>query len=209
MPNHPVRRTLERDVLPYLFSARRLRRQWFFRLHSLFGYTTDLVVALAAIGVTTPLLGLLGGGNGSGKEATQTPHFSAVLASVPNWLFIPTAALIITWIVLRVAFNREDGQKRAVLAKSCTQVLRQAEANLATALGKSDPMPALNELLEKNIRPTVDRNIQENSWPWTPFAPGIDDEVTKEVVRLCASYETDWAPVNPLGLRQSPLGGHQ
>jgi hypothetical protein len=65
-------------------------------------------------------------------------------------------------------------------------------------------MPALNELLEKNIRPTVDRNIQENSWPWTPFAPGIDEEVTKEVARLCASYETDWAPVNPLGLRQSP-----
>src|ERR1035438_4215580 len=92
MPNHPVRRTLERDVLPYLFSARRLRRQWFFRLHALFGYTTDLVVALTVIGVSTPLLALLSAASGSGKEATQTPHLSATLASVPNWLSIPTAA---------------------------------------------------------------------------------------------------------------------
>ncbi|MBZ5614666.1 MAG: hypothetical protein LAO23_11705 [Acidobacteriia bacterium] len=207
MPKHPARRTLERDVLPYLVSARRLRRQWFFRLHALFGYTTDLVVALTAIGVTTPLLALLGVAGGREKEATQAPALTAVLASVPNWLYFPTGVLVIAWIVLRVAFNREEGQKRAVLAKSCTQVLRQAEANLAMALGKPDPMPALNELLEKSIRPTVDRNIQENSWPWTPFAPGIEEEVSKEVSRLCASYEADWTPVNQLGLREAPLGG--
>jgi hypothetical protein len=207
MPTHPVKRTLERDVLPYLVSARRLRRQWFVLLHSIFGYTTDLVVALTTIGVATPLLALLGTTSNNTHEGTQSPSLSTVLAALPKWLYFPTAVLVLAWIVLRVAFSREEGQKRAVLAKSCTQVLRQAESKLPTALSMPNPMPALTELLEKGIRPTVDRSIQENSWPWTPFAPEIDVEIGKELARLSASYETDWSPVDTGDLRQPPSGG--
>ena len=207
MANHPVKRTLERDVLPYLVSARLLRRQWFYVLHSIFGYTTDLVVALTAIGITSPLLATLGAPSGAQNDVAHTPRLSTILGSVPDLLYYPAAALVIIWIVLRVTFNREDGQKRAVLAKSCTQVLRQAEASLPTSLSKSDPMPALTELLEKSIRPTVDRNIQENSWPWTPFAPEIEAEVKNDLNRLCGLYESDWAPVDPLGLRPPASGG--
>jgi hypothetical protein len=207
MASHPVKRTLERDVLPYLISARRLRLQWFFVLHSIFGYTTDLVVALAAIGITTPLLTFLRSPVSPQNEPAPTQSFSTVLGSVPIFLYYPAAALVIIWIILRVTFNREDGQKRAVLAKSCTQILRQAEANLPVSLRQSDPMPGLTELLEKRIRPTVDRSIQENSWPWTPFAPAIEAEVEKELNRLCGLYESDWAPVDPLGLRPPTSGG--
>lgn len=203
MADHLVKRTLERDVLPYLVSARRLRRQWFYRLHTVFGYTTDAVVALAAIGISSPLFRLLGSVGSAADAADKPPTLASVLASVPPALVYPTAVIIVTWVVIRVAFNREEGQKRAVLARSCTQVLRQAEASLPTALGAADPMPALNEMLEKRIRPTVDRNIQDNSWPWTPFAPSIDADVKKEVTALCSHYETDWAPVNPV-LRQPP-----
>jgi hypothetical protein len=206
MPSHPVKRTLERDVLPYLVSARRLRRQWFFILHLIFGYTTDMVVALATIGITTPLLIFLRSQSGAENDTQHASNFSAVLGSLPPWLYFPAAALVVLWIVLRVTFNREDGQKRAVLAKSCTQVLRQAEATLPNSLSKSDPMPGLTELLEKKIRPTVDRSIQENSWPWTPFAPEIAAEVEKDLNRLCGLYETDWAPVDPLGLRPPASG---
>jgi hypothetical protein len=203
MADHLVKRTLERDVLPYLVSARQLRKQWFYRLHTLFGYTTDLVVALAAIGISSPLFRLLGSTGSTSDAAGSPPTLASVLASVPLALVYPTAGLILAWVVFRVAFNREDGQKRAVLARSCTQVLRQAEASLPTALATADPMPALNEMLEKRIRPTVDRNIQDNSWPWVPFAPSIDADVTKEVTALCSRYEADWAPVNAL-LRQAP-----
>lgn len=205
MPSHPVKRTLERDVLPYLVSARRLRRQWFFLLHSIFAYATDLIIALAAIGISTPFLGLLGAPLDA--QGDKPPSLTTALGTLPAWLFLPAGALIIAWVLLRVTFNREDGQKRAVLAKSCTQVLRQAEANLPSALSKADPMPALTELLEKGIRPTVDRNIQENSWPWTPFAPSIELEVRKELERLCGLYESDWAAVDPLRSRPPIPGG--
>jgi hypothetical protein len=208
MAGHPVRRSLQRDVLPYIVTARRLRKQWFYRLHSIFGYTTDFIVALTAIGVSTPLLTLIGSVSSAGnKEAAQSPPLRDVLSSVPQWLYFPLVFIIITWIVLRVTFNREEGQKRAVLAKSCAQVLRQSEASLHAVLSKSDPMPGITELLEKKIRPTVDRNIQENAWRWVPFAPGIDDEVGKDLEALCSRYEMDWAPIGALGFRQPPSGG--
>ena len=180
MADHPVKRTLERDVFPYLVSARRLRKQWFYRLHAIFGYTTDLVVALAAIGISSPFLRLLIS-TGTADATGKPPTLGSVLGSVPPVLVYPAAVVILTWVVLRVAFNREEGQKRAVLARNCTKVLQQAEAGLPTALATADPMPALTEMLEKRIRPTVDRNIQESSWPWLPFAPSIDDDVRKEV----------------------------
>jgi hypothetical protein len=207
MLSHPVKRALERDVLPYLVSARRLRRQWFFVLHAIFGYTTDLVVALAAIGITSPLLTFVRTQSGSEQAAAHSASISTILGSISGWFYYPAGIILIVWIILRVTFNREDGQKRAVLAKSCTLVLRQAEANLPNSLSQSDPMPGLTELLEKKIRPTVDRSIQENSWPWTPFAPEIDAEVEKDLHRLCGLYERDWAPVDPLELRPPTSDG--
>jgi hypothetical protein len=189
MADHPVRRKLQRDVLPYLVSACRLRTQWFYRLHVVFGYTTDLVVALTAIGVTTPLLRLFGGSGATETAGQKVATLAEALATIPYWLYYPTGVLVILWVVLRVAFTREEGQKRAVLAKSCTQVLREAEAKLPRVLGKPDPMPDLNELLERQIASTVDRNIQEKAWPWTPFAPNIDDEVDQDLARLCTRYE--------------------
>src|ERR1022692_984997 len=200
MSDQLVRRTLQRDVLPYLLSARRLRRQWFYRLHFVFGYATDLIAAFAAVGVATPLLSLLG-------TISETPNRSVLpslatsLKTLPAWLFYPAAVVVIVWIVLRVAFNREEGQKRAVLAKSCTRILRGVEVRLAHALTRADPMPAITELLETDIRPSVDRNIQEDAWPWTPFAPEIDDEVARELEVLCKRYERDWARAGPADIR--------
>lgn len=206
MEDHPVRRKLHRDILPYLVSARRLRTQWYCRLYVVFGYATDLIVALTAIGITTPLLRLVGDAGATGAAGQQGATLAEVLATVPSWLYYPTGVLIILWILLRVAFTREDGQKRAVLARSCTQMLREVEAKLHRVLLKPDPMPELNELLEKQIALIVDRNIQENAWPWAPFAPGIDEEVDADFVKLCERFESGWAPVDPIGLRANPVG---
>lgn len=203
MADHVVKRTLRRDVLPYLISARQLRRQWFYRVHVVFGYATDLVVALAAIGIGSPLLRLIGTNGEASKGAPDAATFAGAIASVPPVLLYPTTVLILAWVIIRIAFNREDGQRRAVLARSCTRVLRQAEASLPTALGNKYPMQALNEMLEKKIRPTVDRNIQDDSWPWVPFAPRIDADVEREVTALCARFENDWEPIDP-DLRQPP-----
>ncbi len=203
MSNHPVSRVLERDVIPYLVSGRQLTRQWFYRVHVTFGYTTDLVATFAALGVAVPILTLLGAVSNTGAEKPSTPSVTSALASLPAWAVWPAGLIVIIWVVLRVAFNREEGQKRAVLAKSCVRTLRVAEASLPGILGKPDPMPDITQLLEKQIRPSVDRSIQEEAWPWLPFADNIEQEVTSRVGVLCNQYQKDWAlPPDPT-LRQS------
>ena len=207
MADHPVKHKLERDVLPYLVSARRLRGQWFYLLHTVFGYATDLIVALAAIGIASPLLEIIRFGGAGGDDAAKAPALSDALASLPRALVLPGAILIVAWVAIRVVFTREEGQKRAVLARSCTNVLHGAEADLPKLLGTANPMPALTKLLETRIRPIVDQSVLEKAWPWAPFAPSVDTDVQKEVTALCARYQADWAPVDPLGLRQLTASG--
>ena len=102
---------------------------------------------------------------------------------------------------------REDGQKKAVLAKSCRLAMRQAEAKLPRVLGDPNPMPGIIKLYEEVLMPTVDRGIPEGAWPWTPFAPGIDGEVDRQLSELCQRYESQWAPVDLIGLRAVPPAG--
>jgi hypothetical protein len=204
MPDPQIRRTLERDVLPYLVSARRLKRQWFYLLHTVFGYTSDLVVALAAIGVSSPLIGLLNTKDAGPDATNKLPSLASALSGIPPFLVYPAVIVIVAWVIIRVAFVREEGQKRAVLARSCIQNLREAQADLHRLLRVKHPLAGLTEMLEKRIRPTVDRNIQENSWPWLPFAPNVEADVRKELNSLCALFEEDWEPSNEPDLRALP-----
>jgi hypothetical protein len=193
MSDHPVRRALQRDVLPYLVSARRLKQQWFYRLFVTFGYTTDLVAGLAALGLAVPILTLLGDMSAAPSDAAGPSSLAGAMTKLPGWLALPAGLVVLIWMALRIAFNREDGQKRAVLARSCTNTLRQAEASLAGILSKPDPMPEITLLLEKHIRPSVDRGIQEEAWPWTPFADEIDEEIARRLESLCERYQQDWS----------------
>lgn len=199
MSDHPVKRKLRNDILPYIVTARRLHRQWFCVLHIVFGYTTDLLVALTAIGVVSPALSaFLATPQVNGSENLT---ITSLIATVPKKLYYLVISLIIGWVILRVAFNREEGQKKAVLAKSCRLAMRQAEAKLPRVLDVPDPMPGIIKIYEEVLMPTVDRGVPDGAWPWTPFAPGIDGEVERQLSELCQKYESQWAPVDPIGMR--------
>ncbi len=207
MTEHPVKRKLRNEILPYLASARRLRRQWFYISHIIFGYTTDILVALTTIGVVSPALsGLLA--NEPGVEASSATTLADLLATVPEKLYIPVAVVVIAWIVLRIAFNREDGQKKAVLAKSCRLTMRLAEARLPSLLGESDPMSGIIKLYKEDLFPTMDRAVQEGAWPWLPFAPGINDEVERQLAELCQKYESEWQSIDQSVRAGASAGGH-
>ncbi|NJN63525.1 MAG: hypothetical protein HC882_00725 [Acidobacteria bacterium] len=207
MGDHPVKRKLRNDILPYLATARRLRRQWFYSSYVVFGYTTDLLVALSAVGIGWPAVSNIL----ANQEATNSSPgtLAQAMASVPAQLAYPLAILLILWIVWRVAFNREDGQKKAVLAKSCALAMRQAEARLPRVLGDPNPMPAITKLYDEILWPTADRGIQEGAWPWTPFAPSIDAEVEKQLSEICQKYESQWAQVDSTSQRVVPSAGER
>ncbi|PJA32339.1 MAG: hypothetical protein CO187_04505, partial [Zetaproteobacteria bacterium CG_4_9_14_3_um_filter_53_7] len=193
MPIHPVKRALERDVIPYIVSGRNLRKQWFYQLHYVFGYTTDIVASFAAVGIGAPIFDII-------NADAKPEKIQSALLQVPSSLFVPVVLIFIAWVVLRVIFSKEDGQKRAVLAKSCLKSLDVAEAKLHKVLSQPNPMPDLIELLEKQIRQPADRALVEGAWPWLPFAPDCDDEISNMLDKLCQRYESDWAPVDTNGI---------
>lgn len=194
---HPVKRKLRNEILPYFVTARMLRKKWFFVTYSLFGYTTDILVALTALGVVSPVIsGIFASSQTSGGKSTSLADLTATL---PKELYYPVLLVVLAWIFLRVAFIREDGQKRAILAKSCYQVVRSAEASLPGILGKSDPMSDLSKLY-KDFWPTVQGSIQQDAWVWTPFAPGIENEVESWLEELCRRYEDGWDPADQNGI---------
>jgi hypothetical protein len=199
MADHPVKRKLRNDVLPPIVSSKRLHKQWFCRVNFIFVYATDVIVALTALGLTSPWLSFIQE-KPAGPNAKPT-SLSEILAATPQWLYYPALILVLAWIILRVTFIREEGQKKAVLAKSCAQALRQANGKLFRVLGKPNPMPDLNKILDEEISPAIDRNIQEKVWPWDIHAPDITNEVEAQLADLCARFESDWTPVDPSGLR--------
>jgi len=194
---HPVRRKLRDQILPWLESGKLLQKQWFYRLYVLFGYATDVTVALGAVGIGLPLMVLLT----QPPEKSSNASVLALLPQTPGWLYYLSATCVVGWIILRVAFNREEGQKKAVLAKSCRQTMKQAEVKLYHILVQSDPMPDLNKLLVEQIAPTIDRNIQEGSWPWSGPAPKVESAVEKQLDAFSRKFSTNWSPVDPIGIR--------
>jgi hypothetical protein len=197
--DHPVKQKLKDQILPWLESAKLLHKQWFYRLHVLFGYATDVTVALGAIGISFPLITILTQPSGKADGANAN-----VLAAIPHnsrWLYLFIAACVVAWVILRVTFNREDGAKKAVLAKSCRQTMKQLEAKLFHILTQTDPMLDLNKMVVEQIAPTVDRNIQEGSWPWPGPAPGIDPVVNERLRDLCERFSSRWSKVDFTGMR--------
>jgi hypothetical protein len=196
MPNDLVIHKLEHHVVPYIVSGRRLRRQWFYMTNTLFGYTTDTLGAVATLGLTVPpLLSQL---DAAGSSDTEQASIIQQINGLPEGLYYPVLLVAVLWVILRMVFARENGQKRAVLAKSAAGSMRQAEVMLHQHLTLPDPLPALNELLDKHLAPTVQRTMYEEAWPWVPFAPGIDEEVKKLTAQLVTRYGKDWTPPPPV-----------
>jgi hypothetical protein len=205
MPDHPVKKKLRRDILPYLISSRRLERQPFFYTYSVFSFTADLLAALTALGLTSPFIHLLAPQSAqAGNRAVTTTALSDLRSSLPARLYYPALALVVTWIMVRVFFTRQNGAKRSVLAQSCRQTMKQAQIKLYKVLAESNPMPDLNKLLDEDITPTIDRNVQEGSWPWEPFAPQIDADVSILLKELCDKFEELWMVPPTPDLRQVP-----
>lgn len=210
MHDHPVRQKLEKHVLPYLVSAKHLKKQWFYLFHKVFGYSTDLVGSLSAIGISTPLLPFFIKLNEPIDPASKDFAVAVkYMDSLPSGVYYVLVTIVIFWLLIRVFYIREDGQKKAVLVTSCMQTFKQIETKLHRILGDQNPMPTLNELLEKEVHPVVDRNVQEGSWPWSGPAPSkeIDKDVNALLEELCKKYQSEWIVPPNTNLRAVPAGG--
>jgi hypothetical protein len=194
---HPVRRMLRMQILPYLESADGLPKLWFCRVQWLFERVTDFTVALQAVGIAAPLWLVLV----RPLEKQSSPSIVDLLPREPKWLFYLAASLVIFWIFLRVTHTRQGWQAKAVLANSCCQSMKQAKAELYEVLATPDPMRDLEKLWHEKIYPVADWNIQKGSWPWAGPNPKIDRWVEAQLESFCSRFESMWVRVDPTGMR--------
>jgi hypothetical protein len=197
---HPVKAKLRTSILPWLESAKLLHKQWFYRLHVIFGYATDITIGLGAVGISLPLAqALTQPSNNTG--GTNVSVFTS-LPQNSTWLYYITAGFVVVWVLLRVVFTREDGQKKAVLAISCSQTMKQIETALYRVLAQPNPMDVLNKIILEELGPTIDRNSQEKSWPWHGPAPNIDIVVEQQLKLFCDKFSSGWSAADSTGLRR-------
>jgi hypothetical protein len=182
MPEHPVKSKLE-IITRYTVSARHIKRGWFYILFSFYTWTSDLIVALAGIGIAHPLL------TRAATASAQSPTPQAIPLTA-NSLLSYGVILAVVWVVLKVIVTRENGLKRGTLMSSCvTEMLSERSRLERHALQQADPMPVLEDI-EKKLSAIYDRHNQEGSFPYLGgFAPGIDAEVKQEVENLYNSWQ--------------------
>lgn len=114
--------------------------------------------------------------------------------------------------MLKAIVVREEGEKRALLARRCRKEFLAYERRLRGYLSDPDPVPQINDLMSE-VETTVDRNIQEGSWPWPgPLPrPQIAAETDQLLQELSGFFSSGWAPppagVVPQALPAPGAGG--
>ena len=186
MSDHPVRRKLRGTVIPYVVSAKRLRKQPIYIAHWVHVYTNDLLAAMIGLGLANPVLRLFSGEDASAAQVMKSFGETA-------WA-IPTIVAAVLWALFKIILTRQGAEKRAVLMRSCRTEFETYQFEITETLGAGDPLDGLNEIYER-IMGTVKRHLAERAWPWpSGHAPDIDLEVDREVEALCRKYESGWAP---------------
>jgi hypothetical protein len=183
-------RKLYHQLLPWMISGRRLRKQWFVRLAAFWRYSGDLAAALAGMGIGTPVVALASGKTPEGKTA-----FDVVRDVLPESLFYVGVAALIVWVILRLVVQNEDIIARALLARDCAQSMRALQQQLWTALSDTDPMPKIAQI-QKSVDDQVQNAIKNRVWPWNPLPPPrvIAVELTAETQEIRAKFMNGWAP---------------
>lgn len=197
-PTHPVRQILESGILPYLISAKKLRRQPFYVAYNIHVYSRDILAGLIGVGISSPVMKLFAeslGENQSAKGASE----AGLMHIPPPWFAVVIAAAVVM-VSLRVYVNNSKADERAILLRKCASDMRAASFNLYTILDTADPM---NELIEMRNKLTAIANSHVGAWPWDfEPPPGIQAEVQERVGRLCVRFGARW--LTAPGIQQGP-----
>jgi hypothetical protein len=200
-PDHPVRQILERQIIPYLVSSKKLKRQPFYIVYNMHVYSRDILAGLIGVGLSTPIMVVAAKALGSDAGGNATLQSLSGTMS-PLWLTVVVIAAI-ALVSLKVYVNRSNADERAILTKTCEREMLTASANLFSVLDETDPMNALiaikNNMVEIKLR-------HAQTWPWDyEPAPGIDQEVQARVQRLCEAFGHNWVAASGIQQLSTPV----
>ena len=187
--NLSLEKKLRQAIIPYVILAERLKWRALYLAYTVYAYSHDFLSALAGAGISFPLTRIATGKNIDLPSSIQ---------EMPMPLAITTVLSVFGWIVLKVIVTRNDGEKRATLARNCRKDFRSFLNTLENECQKNNPMPGLTRLAQQ-IQQTVQRHIAEDSWSYNglPVDRAFTIEVEKRVHQYCERYGSGWDPEPP------------
>jgi hypothetical protein len=194
---HPVEKKLQLEIVPYFISVRRLKNLWYYKVYLFYTYSHDLLAAIAAVGISHPILNSL---NGS-KNITAVQNSLDFGAS---WITGLVIICLVLWAYLKYFMVREDIEKKAILIKSCRRQFVSFEHELLHILNRDDPMPKLIELYDE-FQPVIDRSIQEGIIEITDLL--ADEKTSRDSINrtnlLVSRHSSSWREIDNPNLRRS------
>lgn len=187
--DHYVLRKLGTELLPWMIVGRRVDRQWFVRVATLYAYIGDFGAMLAGLGIGTPVAAMLTGSVEGGQSALET--LRTVLPGF--WFWIGVAGLGL-WVFMRLVIQREDAVSRAALARDCAFGMRALYIELWQSLRAENPMPKIAEI-QKSVDEKVQSAMTSKVWPYDPLPPNqdIEKELVSAINEIRGQFMASWA----------------
>ncbi|HVU48996.1 MAG TPA: hypothetical protein VHD85_22915 [Terracidiphilus sp.] len=172
------------DVLQYLLSGRRLKKQWFYIVHACYSYTRDVLAILVGLGLGFPGARLL--------DPKAHEDFSALLVGLPWYEWTPGVVLVLFAVVIRVYVTRGSVEKRAHLVDECEKKFDVMFIEIQQALTERRPLNKLKSI-RNSITELVIYHTRERSYVFSRgYAQGADIEARSQAKEMCDSNENRW-----------------
>jgi hypothetical protein len=183
------------EILPWVIGGYLLKKQWFVRVASGYGYARDVGAVVAGLGFGPGIFGLL-----QGKSSGNQNAFDVLRSSFPPQWFIPGVIGLCVYVVMRVVVSQQDVVARALLAKEYARSINASYFELTRALAKPSPMADI-ENWQRSIDDRVQDAIKNDVWPFDPPAPRgpfVDKQLAIMVDEIREKFMPFWDPP-PMG----------
>jgi hypothetical protein len=188
MVDPKVSEALEQTILPFVFSARKLKCRFSYICYKVYTATLALLAMVGVGGATIPaiepLRKILSDGQGNSVGSLQD-----LLAYVPEkWRsFVPIVGALLGLLlgIFKWIVHETDAQRRTILAKSCIDASKDIYGKLYD-IGSN--------IFDLQNEAVITWRLYKNHkvWPWAAWAKGIDKQIRAKADELYTVFGQNW-----------------
>src|SRR5262249_25116868 len=164
---------IEQTILPFVFSAEKLKWRPLYISYNIYDYSRGLLTALVGAGLSTPAFDLYERVLNPSRQVTSSGSAQSPLAGIPNEWMPWVVVVAVSLIIARMVIEKTNAEKRVILARSCQKEARKFHDQLQNALQAPDVESKIEGIGNKTTE-ALTRYRDEDVWPWREWAPRIN-----------------------------------